>query len=79
MALRVAEGNHPSVVLQQEVQNCARKSGSEARGAQVAQIRPGRRQEQRKHLVIRGDPPQGLQGQDMRSFGLHFPGSPSAR
>lgn len=73
----ITEGNHPFVVLHQEIQNGGQKDRICSPQAQVGQIRTSRGQEKRKHFVFRSNPPKGLQGKDLRRFRLQL-GSPNS-
>lgn len=79
MTPRVTERNHPSVILQEEIQHCGQKVRICRPRPQLAQIRSGGGQEQRKQLVFRSNPLKGLQRKYLRSFRLQFACPPLAR
>ena len=63
MTVTVAECNHPSVVLQQEIQHRPLEVGVRRPGAQIGEAGAGRGQESRKDFVFGGQPAKRLQGQ----------------
>lgn len=71
MALCVAESNHPTVLLHQEVQDRRQELWLGRPRPQFGKPRAGGGQEGREYLVLGRNPAQRLQGQGLRNFRLH--------
>lgn len=71
MALGLTECNHPTVVLQQEIQNGRQKLGIGRAAAQFPHASAGCRQENGKDLIVGRYPAESLNRQHLRNFRLH--------
>jgi hypothetical protein len=60
MTLCIAEGNHPSIVLQKEIENGCLELWFGGPGTHIAQIGSRCRQENWKDLILGRDPSEGL-------------------
>jgi hypothetical protein len=60
MTLCIAEGNHPSIVLQKEIENGCLELWFGGPGTHITQISSCRGQEHGKNLILGRDPSEGL-------------------
>jgi hypothetical protein len=71
MTVPVAEGNHPSVILQEEIEDRRLKLGIGRPCPETGQIRACRGQELGEYLILGRNPSQGLQGDHLCCLRCH--------
>jgi hypothetical protein len=74
MAVPVAKGNHPAIILHQEIENRPLEVGIRRASAQIGQTCSGCIEEGREDFVLGRKPAQSLKREDLSGFLLHFGG-----